>query len=112
MLCFTSADEQHSALPIFPKLQQGNRHSLNLSWENPRHPYSDFNDEDNVYYNYTIVVTAKDGYQETLSLDVESHNTPIKLLELAGHECQHLTISISLPGNCEDKQISGYLLIS
>ena len=103
-------DEHSPTLPIFPTLQKGNNQTLNLVWENPSTSFEDSND---VYYNYTIKMNVADGYQITLSHDVEAHNTlSVVSLELWGHECKQVNISISLPGNCEDKKISGSLLIS
>ena len=104
--------DMSGTLPVFPILEKGrNDSTLTLTWENPQSTYIDVDD---VYFNYTVTVniTAAGGhYYNTLSykLDVESHEKPNTLVYLS--ECQLVDISISLPGNCEDKKISGSLPI-
>ena len=110
--CFSfRADSQNPVLPIItPSLQKGTGDTLVLMWRNP---ISTFREVDEVYYNYTIVVNVTNGYQLTRSLDVESHIRVTHMsINLTGHECKHVEIRVSLPGNCEDKIISGSLLIS
>ena len=97
-------------LPITPYLQKGSGHTLNLIWDNPE---TDFESKDDVYYNYTVRVSVTDGYQLTEHLAVEAHNqSVIKSVNLTSLECKHVDVEVSLPGNCEDKRISGVLLKS
>ena len=108
-LCLPHADVQSATLPIFPVLGKGmNDSTLTLTWENPRSTFLDVHD---VYFNYTVNVNITGGHHSTLSykLDVESHEEPSTSVYLS--ECQHVDISILLPGNCEDKKISGSLPI-
>ena len=99
------ADDHNPVLPVSPVLQKGsNDSSLSLIWDNPS-----LTDDGDVYFNYTVRVNIKGGDQYSLSYNVESHETPIKTLYL--FECQQVDISVSLPGNCEAKKISGLLPI-
>ena len=102
-----SADQHRATLPIFPVLERGrNGSTLTLTWDNP---HTTFVDDDNVYFNYTVSVNTTEGLHYTQRYDVESHDKPNIHLHLS--ECQHVDISISLPGNCEDKKITGSLPI-
>ena len=68
---------------------------------------------DYVYYNYAVRVSVTDGYQLTEHLYVEVHKQLVIMsLNLTGFECKNVDVEVSLPGNCEDKRISGVLLIS
>ena len=63
-----------------------------------------------MYFNYTVRINITGGDNYSLSYDVESHAKPnITLKNLS--ECQQVDISVSLPGTCEAKTISGLLPI-
>ena len=97
-------------LPIIPTLQIVDKLDINLTWKNPPNTYDDSHE---VFYNYTVVVLMENGNQTTWNHDVESHETAKLSLGqlLFGQECKHMVINISLPGNCEAKQLQMSLLI-
>jgi hypothetical protein len=98
--------DHNSMLPISPILTKGDNNTLSLTWENPS---TTFEDDDDVYFNYTVGINITGGNQYNQTYAVEAHETPHRILYLS--ECQHFDISISLPGNCEDKKISGSMPI-
>ena len=83
-------------------MTKGDNNTLSLTWNNTR---TSFKDDDDVYFNYTVGINITGGNQYNQTYAVEAHETPHIILHLS--ECQHFDISISLPGNCEDKKISG-----
>ena len=107
----TLPDVHNSVLPIQPYLEKGKGDTLNLYWTNP---HTTFTSKEAVYYHYKIRVNVTDGYHTTLNYYSEAHN-PIARYEgfnLTGLECKHVEVAISLPGNCQEKTVSGALLIS
>ena len=97
-------------LPIQPSLTKGDGQTLNVTWENP---LTTFEDKDDVYYNYSIIVNITDSHQQVIPHDVEAHvRTASRSIDLTGLECSRVDVGISLPGNCRDQEISGYLWIS
>ena len=97
-------------LPIEALLEKGIGDTLNFIWVNPN---TSFIDIDDAYYNYSIVVNVTGGYQVSESYDVEAHiRTTHMSINMSGFECKRVDVSISLPGNCEDKKFFGSLLIS
>ena len=104
--CHTDA-----VLPIQPSLEKGEDDTLAISWDNPS---TTLNRDSEVYYNYQFRVNVTDGYQTTLNYSAEAHNKIARYegLNLTGLECKHVEVAISLPGNCQEKTVSGALLIS
>ena len=107
----TFPDVHNSVLPIQPYLEKGKGDTLNLYWTNP---HTTFTSREAVYYHYKIRVNVTDGYYTTLTYSSEAHNKISRYegLNLTGLECKHVEVAISLPGNCQEKTVSGALLIS
>ena len=106
------ADADNPVLPIQPSLEKGEEaNSLTILWKNPIISSSNVQAD---YYNYQISVNVTDGYETTFSYSsgVKDPEVKYKGLNLTGLECKHVEVTISLPGNCEEKTASGALLTS
>ena len=95
-----------SVLPINPYLKKRDS-SLHLIWMNP------FTSDENAAYNFMVKVYVTDGYQSIMSYNLKASQLWVNFtLNLTGLECKHVEDAISLPGNCQEKTVSGALLIS
>ena len=105
------ADADNPVLPIQPSLEKGEANSLTILWKNPIISSSNVQAD---YYNYQITVNVTDGYETTFSYSSGVKDPEVKYggLNLTGLECKHVEVTISLPGNCEEKTASGALLTS
>ena len=93
-------------LPIHPYFEKGDS-SLHLIWMNP------YTSNKNAAYDFEIKINVTDGYQSNQSYQLmASQSCATITLNLTGLECKHVEVAISLPGNCQEKTVSGALLIS
>ena len=64
-------------------------------------------------YDFEIKINVTDGYQINRSYQLMAYQPRANItLNLTGLECKHMEVAISLPGNCQEKTVSGALLIS
>ena len=60
-----------------------------------------------------IEISVTDGYQSNQSYQLMASQPWANIsLNLTGLECKHVEVAISLPGSCQEKTVSGALLIS
>ena len=72
-----------------------------------------FTSDENAAYDFKVKVNVTDGYKSIMSYQLMASQLWTNVtLNLTGLECKHVEVAISLPGNCQEKTVSGALLIS
>ena len=72
-----------------------------------------FTTPESVAYDFKVKVNVMDGYKSISSYKLMAFHLWANItLNLTGLECKHVEVAVSLPGNCQEKTVSGVLLIS